>query len=41
MHGFNPLKGLAIMLAVFLGMDFILLGGRFGREIMNGISNLF
>ena len=38
--GFNPLKGLAIVLAVFIGIDFLLLGGRNTRAFLRFIDGL-
>lgn len=41
MYGFNPVKGLSIMLLVFAGVDYILLGGRFSRQVLRALGGLF
>ncbi len=41
MWTFNPFKGLAIMLAVFIGVDLLLLGGGNTTLVLHAIRDFF
>ena len=38
MYAFNPLKGLSIMLLVFIGVDYFLFGGSVLRGALSSIG---
>ena len=41
MYQFNPIKGLSIMLLVFVGVDFFLFGGSLLRESLRAIGVVY
>ncbi|MGI9464861.1 MAG: hypothetical protein ACR2OM_13015 [Aestuariivirgaceae bacterium] len=41
MYAFNPVKGLAIMLLIFIAVDYFLLGGSMLRQSLRAMGLIY